>query len=630
MAIIDTGVDATHPAVGPIVGGCSVAEGAAAGASPADEHGHGTAVASILRRTAPAAELFAVKIAAGTEAISPSALARGIDAAVAHGAQIINVAAGTTGPRGAAEVAAACDRAERAGALVVAAESNEGEISYPAALETVIAVASDPRLHRRLDYRVDPACPRRIFAYGGHQRVAWVSPRHLFLAGSSFAAPRVSGLLALFLEHHGSMPKAELLQRVARGASERRGAAPSSRARARSIDAPSPRPPAEPPERSPAWIRRAAAYPFSKEVHSLVRFKELLPFALTGVADPVARGLVGKDAGVVAGAGPAGIVVTSRIEGTLEDADTLILGFTRALGALQGRDVGAELARRAIELNRNVYSFEAMDGPEHEPLLAEARRRGLRVAWPGVEAADLAALRDAGPPVDYGRTPVLGVFGTSPAQGKFTLQLRLRAELLGRGVRLAQIGTEHQSALFGMEDCFPIGHPRGIGLPLNDWREYFDRRYQQIVRARAPQLIVVGAQSGLVPISLTKPAHGPLTHPGLLYLMAVRADSFILTVNHLDPPALVRDHLEILRILGGGRTIALALSDRRRAVRQVLSRPQVYSEPVAEEEQVRHLAELEQRFGLPAINIARDLGPQRLSDVVLAAYAGPGPQRVEP
>ena len=50
-----------------------------------------------------------------------------------------------------------------------------------------------------------------------------------------------------------------------------------------------------------AWIKKAVLYPYNKEMHSLVRYRDLLAFEIVGVADPIGKGMVGKDAGKVIG-----------------------------------------------------------------------------------------------------------------------------------------------------------------------------------------------------------------------------------------------------------------------------------------------------------------------------------------
>ena len=50
------------------------------------------------------------------------------------------------------------------------------------------------------------------------------------------------------------------------------------------------------------WIKEAAIYPFNKEMHSLIRFQDLLPFQISHVVDVIGKRTIGKDSGEVIGA----------------------------------------------------------------------------------------------------------------------------------------------------------------------------------------------------------------------------------------------------------------------------------------------------------------------------------------
>ena len=189
-----------------------------------------------------------------------------------------------------------------------------------------------------------------------------------------------------------------------------------------------------------------------------------------------------------------------------------------------------------------------------------------------------------------------------PRQGKFTLQLLLREGLQVQGLKVAQVGTEHQSRLFGMDDCFPCGHINNVTLSRYDWAEYFDLRYRQVVRDRSPDIIIVGSQGGVIPYRIGANPEHFLHSLGLHYLMAARADSYILVVNHLDEPQFIQDTMDALRIIGKGRTILLALSTRKK-VAQLFGRRVVSAEYVDRDEQTHHVRRLEDRFDIPVVSI---------------------------
>ncbi|WP_406068766.1 S8 family serine peptidase [Micromonospora sp. NBC_01638] len=108
VAVVDSGVDATHPDLrGQVLpGGRSYG---ASGDGRADEDGHGTHMAGIIAATnaatdgvdgiAPDARILPIKIKKGKGPVSDQAQAQGIRMAVDGGATVINLSVGGPGAR---------------------------------------------------------------------------------------------------------------------------------------------------------------------------------------------------------------------------------------------------------------------------------------------------------------------------------------------------------------------------------------------------------------------------------------------------------------------------------------------------------------------------------------------------
>jgi hypothetical protein len=205
VAIVDTGVDVTHPEFSAL----NVLLLDAQRVTPGPEEHHGTAVASIV--AAPADGKGMVGVYPGASLASYDAggqtlgdVLGGIAAAIAQpGPGVINLSVGFTGAAGASLLRFAVDSAYAAGWLVVAAAGNggaNGQPVYPADLPHVITVGATDRngnvasFSSRSPY-VDLAAP-------GVSIVAavptWKDPSgYSQLSGTSFAAPIVSGAASM-------------------------------------------------------------------------------------------------------------------------------------------------------------------------------------------------------------------------------------------------------------------------------------------------------------------------------------------------------------------------------------------------------------------------------------------------
>jgi len=195
VAVIDSGVYAGHPHVGGVAGGVSLVAGAAPD-DYVDRNGHGTAVAAAIREKAPGADLIAVKIFDRELAATASDLARAIEWAAGHGADLINLSLGTTNPAHAERLTRSLALARAGGAAVVAA-SRQGSIpSLPGSLRPVIGVDLEWDCPRD-EVLVVAAGPEAIqLRASGFPRPIPGVPPERNLRGISFAVANATGVIA--------------------------------------------------------------------------------------------------------------------------------------------------------------------------------------------------------------------------------------------------------------------------------------------------------------------------------------------------------------------------------------------------------------------------------------------------
>jgi subtilisin family serine protease len=198
VAVIDSGVFPDHPHVLGVDGGVAItADGEHD--DYVDRIGHGTAVAAAIREKAPEARLFAVRIFDRTLAGNVNTLLRGVDWAVEHGCQVINLSLGTTRIEHAPRLSAAVERARAAGAVLVAAREDGGQRFLPGSLPGVIGVMVDWDCPRDLVRAERLASGQVLCRASGYPREIPGVPPARNLSGVSFAVANTTGVIARML-----------------------------------------------------------------------------------------------------------------------------------------------------------------------------------------------------------------------------------------------------------------------------------------------------------------------------------------------------------------------------------------------------------------------------------------------
>ena len=143
-----------------------------------DRAGHGTAVAGIIHRIAPAAELYSVRVFDESLCADGRALLAALRWTIEYEMDVVNLSLGTTDPSIVDEMQALCREALKQRIVLVAAAHNDGVDSFPAVLAEVIGVrGGEVRGPYGYFYRLDESI--ECTARGDLQRVCWVDRREI-------------------------------------------------------------------------------------------------------------------------------------------------------------------------------------------------------------------------------------------------------------------------------------------------------------------------------------------------------------------------------------------------------------------------------------------------------------------
>jgi subtilisin family serine protease len=256
VAVVDTGVDVTHPDLaqnlwtnpGEIPGNGRDDDGDGlvddvhgwnfAGDSPdvSDSAGHGTSVAGVIAArgdnrigiagVAWSAKVMALKVVGPDDNAGADDVAAAISYAVAHGARIVNVS--LNGPDRSAAIEDSVRAAEAAGVIVIASAGNDGSDldsapSYPASYPeaNVVGVGATGRTGSVAPFS-NRGSAVDVYAPGEDILSTENHGDYGVRSGTSLAAPHVAGTLALLAGARPDLPASALRDALRRG-SRRRG-----------------------------------------------------------------------------------------------------------------------------------------------------------------------------------------------------------------------------------------------------------------------------------------------------------------------------------------------------------------------------------------------------------------------
>lgn len=410
--------------------------------------------------------------------------------------------------------------------IIVSAANNMGFLSIPCVIPGVIGVISDNTITNPYQYNYINSISIQMAAYGGTQRVAWSNSKYYLMNGISFACANATGIVAGIVQKYGKENFNDLLIKYSYNEPIN-----YSECSKYSLSI-------------PFKIGKAAIFPFSKETSSLILFAEMLDFQITDVYDSPISGKVGSKTSQILNTNIKNDFIIKNISDFVaDDVDTLILGH---IGNYIRYPREEERILTLLQQYRevlNIYMFDPAENSEN-------------IFSPVIDQKCVPPCFGNG--MLYGiHTPILGVYGTSSKQGKFTLQLELRKQFLKKGYRIGQLGTEPEALLFGFDSVYPMGYNASVTITGNDSILYLNRVLHEIEIGRDVDLIITGSQSGTIPYSFG--ALNSITLPQIEFLYGTCPDAVVLSINIFDNIDYIIRTIKFIESSVGTKVVALVL-----------------------------------------------------------------------
>lgn len=539
VVIIDSGVDLTHPAFA--IDTTVVIDPMEPDARNCKDYiGHGTAIYGIIRQESNI-KITNIKINKIETGVTQAALIAALNYInnELKDVKVVNMSLGTVMLEN-DELFSVCKALSNKGVILVAAFDNQGSYSYPAAFDCVIGVSAGNDCHKKSDYHVYDDPVLNMEAFGGNQRVCWTKPRYQISMGNSFACAHATVLIIQKIKK-GNKTMSQVLSSLKQSCEFNSGEALENPKMVTVL-------------KKRQSIKKAILFPLNKEMHSLIRFERMLDFEIVGVVDSKYSGRCGAvTSRFLNYKGKKEHVIISTNDIEMLDFDTVILGHVNELLAVTGTDREIQrILNCAQKKKASIYSFDS-NILKYATCLDE-NATNLNVFYPKITKENIPIDRKG---MLYSVSkPVVAIFGTSSNQGKFSLQLMIRENLIARGYSVSQLGTEPSSLLFGINEIYPMGYNSEIEATQYEKLRWLNSAMNRMSR-EPTDIILVGSQSGSVTYDFVNTSM--LNFEQYVFLCGTLPDAVVLCINAHDDMEYIERSILFLESSVDTKVIALSL-----------------------------------------------------------------------
>lgn len=473
-----------------------------------DNIGHGTAISSIILKFSENVDLYSLKIFENDLVCDETILVNALKYILYNvDCNIINLSLGTICPKD-NELYNICLKLHEKGVIIVAAFDNNGAISYPAAYDFVIGVDTSINCRKYNDFEYVNGNFINIMAFGGIQRVAWATSKFMIASGASYACAYVTSAIANIMSK-GTLNRDKILEELKNISKNIVNVYTPSVDKINNIEC----------------IKKAVLFPYNKEMHALTNFEQLLIFEIEGIYDYAKLGNIGKKIfPITSFSDNEHIIKDINSLQWDSDFDTVILGHLTEIENATNDNITKNILDLCVKYNKNIYSFDDISTYQDGMFY-----KNINIMLPKKDISDIKI--DTFGKMYLYKSPILGIFGTSSKQGKFTLQLELRKRFLEQNFKVGQLGTEPTALLFGMDEVFPIGYNGSVYLDRNQTIVLLNQIMHNI-DSQNNDIIIVGSQSGSIAYATYNLALLPQYQVDILY--GTQPDGVILCINPYD------------------------------------------------------------------------------------------------
>lgn len=497
-----------------------------------DEIGHGTIIYSIINKHVDATKIFNIKLSQHQNEYDEACLVAALEYIKNNiTCKIINISLGIIVSDNLDKLYKVCSELTKSGCVIISAFDNEGCYSYPATFDCVIGVDSKNSIKKISEFDFVENSPINILAKGSIQRITMPDGKNIIVGGSSVACAHITSILYKKISKNFNLQSALSYLKS-------KSKCIYSFSKLENLN-----------NSTYFKINTAVVFPVSKEAHSFIRFSDMLSFYISDYYDVRQSGKVGRRLSTYYEEIKSDKCIMDIEHIDFEDVDTIILGHLDKINYIYEHDYKAELIKKAITNGINIYSFDPLDR-----YIDMLNHSNIKYFYPEITQSNL-------PYNTFCKLykiskPVVGIFGTSSQQGKFSLQLALKRELELMDYNVGTIGTEPQSLLFDFDVVFPMGYNSTVHLNNSEIVLYLNNEINKLCQ-KQKEIILTASQAQTIPYCF----NNLLEFPSMQYHFALgtRPDAIIICINYHDEIQYIRNTVYTLIGLTNATVIAFVI-----------------------------------------------------------------------
>ncbi|WP_064609167.1 DUF1611 domain-containing protein [Streptobacillus moniliformis] len=425
-----------------------------------------------------------------------------------------------------------CDDFYNNGIFIVSSFDNLGSLSYPASFKNVIGVDMAVKKVPKNGYQYVENSPINIRFLSRQQYLPSLNNEYSNLLGSSFFSPYISSMIYKNFEKiNNEFTVFQFLKENATEIySEFNNYVTSYKCDLK--------------------ISKAVIFPFNKEMTNILTNLELCNFKVIEVFDIKYLGQINKKISDILTFTNNDMIIKNieKLDWTSE-FDTFILGHIQEIENLTNKNYTKDIIKNCIKYNKKLYAIEDIS-----KYLNELNIKNLNFYYPLIE--ENMVNNNTFGKLRCISKPILAVMGTSPKQGKYTLQLALRKVFLDKGYKVGQLGTEGTGFLFNFDEIYPTGYNSTVRINGNN-SIYFINKLLSDIELKNPDIMILGTQSQTIHYNT-----GNLncyTLKNIELILGSDPDGILLVINPTDTFEYIQRTIINLEVVYESKVIALVL-----------------------------------------------------------------------